>query len=84
MSSNARKIQQGRQVSSSTASAQFRAGNNAAINGFAASARVRNASPDSLLPSLHSAARAYERSGWEQERIRQQNQKAMWMGMFTD
>jgi hypothetical protein len=69
--SDPRKIMQGRQVSSHLASQQFRAGNNAAINGFAASSRSEKASQENLSRSLHSEARAYERSGWQQEKLYQ-------------
>ena len=65
---NVRKVMQGREVSSSLASSQFRSENNAAINGFAASARTEKATTDNLSKSLHSEAAAYERSGWEQEK----------------
>lgn len=63
-----RKVMQGREVSSSSAASQFRSGNNAAINGFAASARTENATTANLSKALHSEAAAYERSGWEQEK----------------
>lgn len=79
--SDARKIMQGRQVSSYTASAQFRGGNNAAINGYAASSRTENAYGTSNFSSaLHSEARAYERSGWEQEKRYQQEKKNLYFG----
>lgn len=79
--SDARKIIQGRQVSSSMASAQFRSGNNAAINGYAASTRTENAYGTSNFSSaLRSEARAYERSGWEQEKRYQQEKKNMYFG----
>lgn len=78
--SDSRKIMQGRQVSSYSASQQFRAGNNAAINVFAASARSEKASPENVSKALHSAARAYERSGWEQEKLYQLSQKNALLG----
>lgn len=79
--SNNRMIMKGREVSSSVASSQFRNGNNAAINGFAASHRTDNAVGTSNLSSaLRSEAKAYERSGWEQEKIYQQEKKNMWLG----
>jgi hypothetical protein len=78
--SNARKVMQGRSVSSSTASQQFRGGDNSAINGYAASARAERADTEHLSSALHSAARAYERSGWHQEKLYQQEKKDMYMG----
>jgi hypothetical protein len=73
--SDPRKVMQGRQVSSSLASQQFRGGNNAAINGFSASARTEKASHENLSKALHSEARAYERSGWQQEKLYQTSKK---------
>ena len=73
--SDPRKIMQGRQVPSYVAAQQFRSGNNAAINGFSASARTDRASSENLSRSLHSESRAYERSGWEQERQYQISKK---------
>lgn len=78
--SDSRKIMQGRQVSSSLASQQFRSGNNAAINGFSASARTEKASSENLSKALHSEARAYERSGWEQEKQYQISKKNTLLG----
>lgn len=79
--SNNRMIMKGRDVSSSTASSQFRNGNNAAINGYAASSRTDNAIGTSKFSSaLRSEARAYERSGYEQEKRYQQEKKIMWFG----
>ena len=79
MSDN-RKIMLGRSVSSELASQQFRNGNNAAINGFAASSRTNNADINNFSSALRSEARAYERSGWEQERIYQQEKKNKLLG----
>jgi len=76
--SDPRKIMQGRSVSSATASEQFRSGNNSAINGYAASARTERSS--NLSSALHSEARAYEKSGWEQEKRYQQGKKDSLMG----
>ena len=78
--SDPRKVMQGRAVSSAAASQQFRSGNNSAINGFAASARTENAGQNNLSSALHSEARAYERSGWEQERRYQQEKKDALLG----
>lgn len=78
--SDSRKVMQGRSVSSSTASQQFRSGDNSAINGYAASARTEHADTEHLSSALHSAARAYERSGWHQEKLYQQEKKDMLMG----
>lgn len=77
---NVRKVMQGRSVSSATASQQFRGGDNSAINGYAASARAERADSEHLSSALHSAARAYERSGWHQEKLYQQEKKDMYMG----
>jgi hypothetical protein len=78
-------VMQGRGVTSSSASSQFRSGNNAAINGYAASARTEKiwngkSSSDAKSRAIHSEAKAYERSGWEQERTYQQQKKNMWLG----
>lgn len=71
----------GRDVSSSTASSQFRNGNNAAINGYGASSRTENAVGTSNFSSaLRSEARAYETSGYEQEKRYQTDKKNMWFG----
>ena len=71
----------GRDVSSSTASSQFRNGNNAAINGYAASSRTENAVGTANFSSaLRSEARAYETSGYEQEKRYQTDKKNMWFG----
>ena len=78
--SDSRKIMQGRQVSSSLASQQFRSGNNAAINGFSASARSEKASYENLSKALHSEAKAYQRSGWEQEKQYQISKKNTFLG----
>jgi len=79
--SNERMVMKGRGVSSSVASSQFRNGNNAAINGFAASSRTDNSIGTSNFSSaLRSEARAYERSGYEQEKRYQQDKKDMWFG----
>ena len=85
MSYNSRMVIQGRGVTSSSASSQFRSGNNAAINGYAASARTEKiwndtSSSDIKSKALHSEARAYERSGWEQERSYQKQKKNTWLG----
>lgn len=79
--SNNRMIMKGREVSSSLASSQFRDGNNAAINGYAASARTDNAVGTSNFSSaLRSEAKAYERSGYHQEKLYQLEKKNMWLG----
>ena len=79
--SNNRMIMKGRDVSSSMASSQFRNGNNAAINGYAASSRTEKALDSSNFSSaLRSEARAYERSGYEQEKRYQQGKKDMLFG----
>ena len=79
--SNSRMVMKGRDVSSSIASSQFRNGNNAAINGFAASSRTENVVGTSNFSSaLRSEARAYERSGYEQEKRYQTEKKNMWLG----
>lgn len=78
--SDPRKIIQGRQVSSSLASQQFRAGNNAAINALAASTRSKNSSYENLSKYLKSEAKAYERSGWEQEKLYQISKKNALLG----
>jgi len=84
--SDFRKIMQGRQVSSYSASQQFRAGNNAAINGFSASSRTEKTAQnfktgnENLSKSLHSEARAYERSGWQQEKLYQISNKKKLLG----
>uniref|UniRef100_A0A6C0L9L5 Uncharacterized protein n=1 Tax=viral metagenome TaxID=1070528 RepID=A0A6C0L9L5_9ZZZZ len=79
--SNSRMVMKGRDVSSSIASSQFRNGNNAAINGFAASSHTENVVGTSNFSSaLRSEARAYERSGYEQEKRYQTEKKNMWLG----
>ena len=79
--SNNRMIMKGRDVSSSTASSQFRNGNNAAINGYASTSRTEKALGTSNFSSaLRSEAKAYERSGWEQEKRYQTDKKKMWFG----
>jgi hypothetical protein len=79
--SNNRMIMKGRDVSSSAASSQFRNGNNAAINGFAASSHTEKASGTSNFSSaLRSEATAYERSGYEQEKRYQCEKKDMLFG----
>jgi len=79
--SNNRMIMKGRDVSSSSASSQFRNGNNAAINGFAASSHTENTVGTSKFSSaLRLEARAYERSGYEQEKRYQSEKKDMWFG----
>jgi hypothetical protein len=71
---------QGRAVPSYLASQQFRQGNNIAINGFSASARSEKDSIENIGKSLHSEARAYERSGWEQEKKYQISKKNNLLG----
>lgn len=79
--SNNHMIMKGRNVSGSVASSQFRDGNNAAINGYAASSRTEKAIGTSDFSSaLRSEAKAYERSGYEQEKRYQQEKKEMWLG----
>jgi hypothetical protein len=79
--SNTRMVMKGRDVSSSTASSQFRNGNNTAINGYAASSRTENAVGSSNFSSaLRSEANAFERSGYEQEKRYQMGKKEMWLG----
>ena len=85
MSYDSRMVMQGRGVTSSVASSQFRSGNNAAINGYAASARTEKvldgkSSSEAKSRALHSETKAYERSGWEQERSYQQQKKNTWLG----
>jgi hypothetical protein len=76
-----RMIMKGRNVESSTASSQFRNGNNAAINGFAASSRTDSTIGTSKFSSaLQAEARAFERSGYEQEKRYQIEKRDMWMG----
>jgi hypothetical protein len=78
---NNRMIMKGRDVSSSTASSQFRNGNNSAINGYAASSRTEKALGTSNFSSaLRSEAKAYERSGYEQEKRYQSEKKDIWFG----
>jgi len=79
--SNNRMIMKGRDVTSSSASSQFRKGNNAAINGYAASSRTENAIGTShFSAALRSEAKAYERAGYEQEKRYQDEKKDMWFG----
>lgn len=74
-------IMKGREVSSSVASSQFRNGNNAAINGYAATSRTDKAiGTSNFSATLRSEAKAYERSGYEQEKRYQQEKKDMWTG----
>lgn len=78
---NNNMIMKGREISSSVASAQFRNGNNAAINGFAAKSRTDKAVGNSNFSSvLKSEAKAYERSGYEQEKRYQQEKKDILLG----
>jgi hypothetical protein len=79
--SNNHMIMKGRDVSSSTAASQFRNGNNAAINAYAASARTeKTVGTSNFSSALQSEAKAYERSGWEQEKRYQSAKKDMWFG----
>lgn len=74
-------IMKGREVSSSVASSQFRNGNNAAINAYAAKSYTDKAVGTSNFSSaLQSEAKAYERSGYEQEKKYQQEKKDMLFG----